>query len=203
MARTVGNEKPVEVSDRVWANAQDWKDQGREIFDRPVPVNQVQFARRLNGAILKDKFAQRILRERGPEWLNEVIDRMIKTFWASLEVGDENTSSLQFKFLSDDWDELLYRAHNSVLVHKIDASLRTGDGGWASKPLIDWDLLEKHRNRDLAHQQEREAARQEFLAGIADIEPDAGLSEEQIEARESRKANVEKMRATLARRQKN
>lgn len=134
------NQKPPEVSDLVWGLAEMWVEQGTQTFGRRPPVNLPEFSKRLSEKINTDPDVKRMLSPKrfnpetgyvqrvdlSPEQVaqriervNGILARMIEIFWENLEEGDQNTSSLQFKFLGDEWDQTWYDAEVSVDVRDI------------------------------------------------------------------------------------
>jgi hypothetical protein len=123
--------KPAEVSDRVWELSEQWMEMATAALGQHPRVNQAEFAKRLDAKIAEDKSLGRWLRfrpewwqehfpgkwESGVEFLNDVLARMLEMFFGSLT--DEQVSkpgSLQFAFLTDEWDEWCYHATTSVQV---------------------------------------------------------------------------------------
>lgn len=175
--RPATNTKPTEVSDRVWANAQDWKDRGRDVFDRPVPVNQGQFAKRLNEKIKADKDLQKSLRKHGPEYVNDLLSWMIEKFWSNIEVGQDNTSALQFAFLNDEWDDLMYRGETYLHVKQMKESIDAQDGKATTKPFINWDRMSSIREAKEQAAEDLKRAIEENRLDMEEADPEWMLSE--------------------------
>ena len=107
--------KPAEVSERVWGLTEHWLERGTAALGkRPPMVNQAEFAKRLDAVIKTDRPTVKLLRQRGPDHLNDIVSRMIDIFWAEIEKGEEHGVH-QMLFL-DVWGSLLDRAQTQFMV---------------------------------------------------------------------------------------
>lgn len=123
-----GNSRPAGVSDRVWQLAKYWMDLGEATLNERPPVNLSKFSIKLSSVIAHDPQVVKILgtdrdakRER---YVNDMVHRMIELFWSDLAKEVPKTS-LQFKFLYDEWNLLVYNARTSLAVSKLLKSGRT------------------------------------------------------------------------------
>lgn len=122
------NQRPDEVSEDVWALAQQWLDMAEAKYgDRP-PVNKQNFSKRLSDKINSDENLRYWLRvkpegwarfggrwEDGRHFINDVLSKMLDLFFTHL-TQDQKIGSIQFAFLDDEWDEWVYQAVTAVQV---------------------------------------------------------------------------------------
>lgn len=110
--------KPRDVSERTWGLAEHWLERGHAALRQRPAVSLPAFSTRLHQQIHAsfDQGPQDVLATRGPDYVNEVVSRMIEFFWDSVQVGQGHHAALQFAFLADDWDGLRDMAETSIWV---------------------------------------------------------------------------------------
>jgi hypothetical protein len=118
------DQKPGEVSDKVWALAQYWLRVGTETWGRRPPVNLASFSTRLHTVINNDPEVKKILRKKykhgtTSEYLTRIFQASVDIFWDSLEEGDPNDATIQFTFLGEDWEFWLERGMDRVWVQDL------------------------------------------------------------------------------------
>lgn len=123
------NQRPAEVSERVWGLAEHWIERGTAALGKRPPVSLQEFSKRLGDTIRQTKPFQAALRpaaaagvppwEHGPDYVNDLLSRMVEMFWDGLEAGESNSAALQFRFLDDTWDGLLDAAQTSLRVARL------------------------------------------------------------------------------------
>lgn len=120
--------RPEGVSENVWRLAEQWLVEGEKKFGKRPPVNKQAFAERFSAkinstrdlrvraAIPPEKWKWKEEWDSGLDFILDVISRMITKFFGHLTEDQHNTSSLQFDFLEDEWDEWVYQAITSCEV---------------------------------------------------------------------------------------
>lgn len=126
--------KPPDVSERVWAHTEYWLDKATEVFGKRPPINRAEFSRRFAERIRSDKAFWANIDRRGKlrdkekrlRYINDQISLMTDKFFDHLDLGDENTAALQFKFLDDEWAHWRYEAEVSLDVRALNRGLADG-----------------------------------------------------------------------------
>lgn len=139
-------QRPADVSERVWGLTDQFLEHGERLFDRKLPVNRAKFAQRLTARVNHDEAARKILQprewdretrrvcrtplspeefEKAAQQVNDILAEMIEVFYANLESGDDWDSWLDRKFL-DCWSELWYRASQNLEVRALVDGLSRG-----------------------------------------------------------------------------
>lgn len=164
----VRNQRPDGVSERVWGIAEQWLETGKATTGERPPVRLPEFSQRLHERIQRTKFIALVLTERtdefsmvferGPDYVDDLLARMVEIFWDTLEVGTRN-SSLQFAFLNDDWDLLVEQARSSLQVRwiKVHGKPTVGPKHWHKDENPYLALLREQRERAWLERCEREA----------------------------------------------
>lgn len=128
--RTKSTQRPADVSERVWALAEQWMDAGTAHFGRRPPVNQAEFSKRLAAKINTDPqllvwfkkpvgyWDQFDWWESAYDFVNDVVARAMEMFFEFL-TEDQKPSTVQWAFLGDEWDEWIYQAIDSVKIRWI------------------------------------------------------------------------------------
>lgn len=109
------NQRPADVSVRVWGMAQHWVDLGTAALGRRPKVNLEEFSKRLSSTIHNDPEFRKILADKD-RWgyVDDLLVRMIEMFWEDLDGTGRSAS--QWTFLDDQWDDLRYDAATSLRV---------------------------------------------------------------------------------------
>ena len=128
--------RPEGVSAAMWDLSKKWIDTGTGSLGYRPKVNLAKFARRFSDAVNEDEdlknrawitratlAVKRIdgvweepTSEHWHQAVHDMLDRMIQFFWES---GRSGAPGVQFEFLDTEWDDLFFRAHNSLKVERL------------------------------------------------------------------------------------